>query len=337
MRILPRANLKTFLALLLLVVLGAGGYAAWYVATPVEIAKLPAEVEIPPGAGFRTAVAQLERSGVKVKPYYFEALARGLRRERDVKAGNYLFSQAPTPIELLDKLTRGDVTQAEVRLIEGWTFSQFRTVLDQSPDLRHDSNGLEDADILARIQATETHPEGLFFPDTYLFAKGSSDLAVLRRAYRAMQRHLQTEWDARAPNVPYRSPYEALIMASIIEKETGRASERDQIGGVLTNRLRIGMRLQVDPTVIYGLGATFDGNLKKVHLLEDGPYNTYTRVGLPPTPIAMAGLASLRAAVRPGKTDALYYVSRGDGSSQFSRNIDEHNRAVNKYQLRGGR
>ena len=152
-----------------------------------------------------------------------------------------------------------------------------------------------------------------------------------------MQRHLKEEWEARSPNVPYQSAYDALIMASIIEKETGKAAERDLIGGVLVNRLRIGMRLQVDPTVIYGLGATFDGNLKKVHLLEDGPYNTYTRVGLPPTPIAMPGLASLRSAVRPGKTDALYYVSRGDGSSQFSRNLDEHNRAVNKYQLRGGR
>ena len=321
---------------MLLVVLGAGGYAAWYVASPLD-AKLPAEVEIPPGAGFRAAVGQLERAGLKVRPYHFEALARVLRRERDVKAGNYLLLAPLTPMDLLDKLTRGDVTQAEVRLIEGWTFSQFRTVLDSSPDLRHDTAGLEDAAILARILASETHPEGLFFPDTYLFAKGSSDVNVLRRAYRAMQRHLQTEWDARTPNVPYRTPYEALIMASIIEKETGRAAERDQIGGVLVNRLRIGMRLQVDPTVIYGLGATFDGNLKKIHLLEDGPYNTYTRAGLPPTPIAMPGLASLRSAVRPGKTDALYYVSRGDGTSQFSRSIQEHNRAVTKYQLRGGR
>jgi UPF0755 protein len=336
-RILPRAILKTFLAFVLLVVLGAGGYAAWYVATPLEVAKLPAEVEIPPGAGFRTAVAQLERAGVKVRPYHFELLARALRRERDVKAGNYLLAQPLSPIELLAKLTRGDVAQAEVRLIEGWTFSQFRAVLDASPDLRHDSTSLEDTEILTRIQASESHPEGLFFPDTYLFAKGSSDLAVLRRAYRALQRHLQAEWDNRAPNVPYRSPYDALIMASIIEKETGRASEREQIGGVLVNRLRIGMRLQVDPTVIYGLGATFDGNLKKIHLLEDGPYNTYTRAGLPPTPIAMPGLASLRAAVRPLKTDALYYVSRGDGTSQFSRSIKEHNRAVTKYQLRGGR
>src|SRR5512145_390092 len=191
--------------------------------------------------------------------------------------------------------------------------------------------------LLKRMQAAEPHPEGLLFPDTYLFAKGSSDLAVLRRAYRAMQRHLKEEWEGRDTAVPYRSPYDALIMASIIEKETGAAGERDMIGGVLVNRLRIGMRLQVDPTVIYGLGATFDGNLKRSHLLEDGPYNTYTRAGLPPTPIAMPGLASLRSAMRPGKTDAMYYVSRNDGTSQFSRTLEEHNRAVARYQLRGGR
>jgi UPF0755 protein len=315
-------------------VLGAAGYAAWYAASPLEISKLPADVEIPAGAGFRGAVAQLERAGVKVRPLHFEALARALQRERDLKAGNYLIAGPIKPLELLNKLTRGDVAQAEVRLIEGWTFAQFRMALDSSPDLRHDSSGLEDNEILTRIQAPDAHAEGLFFPDTYLFARGSSDLAVLRRAYRAMQRHLRTEWDTRAPNAPYGSPYEALTMASIIEKETGQAGERDQIGGVLVNRLRIGMRLQADPTVIYGLGATFDGNLKKIHLLTDGPYNTYTRVGLPPTPIAMPGLASLRAAVRPMKTDALYYVSRGDGTSQFSRSAQEHNRAVTKYQLK---
>jgi UPF0755 protein len=319
-----------------LIVLGVVGYGAWYVKSPLEMRNLPAEIEIPSGAGLRTVMNQLERTGVNVHRHEFELLARALGRERDIKAGNYLFAHPLTPLELLDKLTRGDVTQADVRLIEGWTFGQFRAALDASPDLRHDSTGLEDAQVLSRLQATESHPEGLFFPDTYLFAKGSSDLAVLRRAYRAQQRHLQTEWDARAPNVPYASPYEVLIMASIIEKETGRAEERDMVAGVLVNRLRIGMRLQADPTVIYGLGAAFDGNLKKIHLLEDGPYNTYTRAGLPPTPIAMPGLASIRSAVRPAKTAALYYVSRGDGSSQFSRNIDEHNRAVSKYQ-RGGR
>ena len=297
--------------------------------------SLPAEIEIPPGAGLRTAVRQLQRGGMDIEPRQFELLARAMGHGRDIKAGNYFFTQAPKPLELLDKLTRGDVLQAEIRLIEGWTFAQFRAELNASPSLRHDSMGLDDAEILKRLQVSETHPEGLFFPDTYLFAKGSSDLNVLRRAYHAQQRHLKAEWDARAQNLPYATPYEALIMASIVEKETGRPEERDQVAGVLVNRLRIGMRLQVDPTVIYGLGASFDGNLKKAHLLEDGPYNTYTRAGLPPTPIAMPGLASLHAALRPAKTDALYYVSRGDGSSQFSKNITEHNKAVSKYQRHG--
>jgi len=315
-------------------VLAVGGYGAWYLASPLSVAQLPVEVEIPRGASLRLAVEKLEKAGVRVRRHQFELLARGFGRERDLKAGNYQFTAAMTPIELLEKLTRGDVTQAELRLIEGWTFAQFRAELNANAGLRHDTAGLDDAQLLARLQIAEPHPEGLFFPDTYLFARGSSDVAVLRRAYRAMQRHLAAEWETRQSNVPYRSPYEALIMASIIEKETGRAAERDTIAGVLVNRLRIGMRLQVDPTVIYGLGASFDGNLKRVHLLQDGPYNTYMRTGLPPTPIAMPGLGALRAAMRPAKTDAFYYVSRGDGTSQFSRTIDEHNRAVSKYQLR---
>ena len=314
--------------------LAAAGYGAWYVATPLETGRLPLEFEIAPGAGFRAAADQLEKSGIRVRRYEFEALARALGHERGIKAGSYELTEPATPVQLLEMLTRGDVTQAEVRLIEGWTFAQFRAALDASPDLRHETKGLEDAQVLSRLGAAEPSPEGLFFADTYLFAKSSGDLAVLRRAYRAMRRHLRVEWDARDPEAPYVSAYDALIMASIVEKETGRAAERDLIAGVLVNRLRIGMRLQADPTVIYGLGRAFDGNLKKTHLLEDGPYNTYTRAGLPPTPIAMPGLASLKAALRPAKTDALYYVSRGDGSSQFSRNLDEHNRAVTKYQLK---
>ena len=326
--------MKTLLGLVLLGMLAAAGYGAWYVSAPLTVARLPVEVEIPRGASLRGVMDALENAGVRVRRVEFEVLARALRKERDIKAGSYELAQPVTPMDLLEKLTRGDVTQAELRLIEGWTFGQFRAALDASPDLRHDTAGLEDTQILARLEAKEAHPEGLFFPDTYLFSKGSSDLAVLRRAYRAMQRHLKAEWDAKSGNVPYQSPYEALVMASIIEKETGKPSERELIGGVLVNRLRIGMRLQVDPTIIYGLGSAFDGNLKKTHLLEDGPYNTYTRAGLPPTPIAMPGIASLRAAMRPGKTEALYYVSRGDGSSQFSRTLDEHNRAVSRYQLR---
>ena len=314
--------------------LAAAGYGAWYLMTPVMVANLPIEFEIAPGTGFRTAVEQLERSGIQMRRHEFELLARALGRGRELKAGSYELVQPVTPRELLDKLTRGDVMQAEVRLIEGWTFAQFRAALDASPALRHDTAGLDDALVLGLLTAPEAHPEGLFFPDTYLFAKGSSDTAVLRRAYRAMQRHLKADWEARDPNLPYRTAYEALIMASLIEKETGRETERELIAGVLVNRLRIGMRLQVDPTVIYGLGNAFNGNLKKIHLLEDGPYNTYTRSGLPPTPIAMPGRASMRTALHPAKTDALYYVSRGDGSSHFSRNLNEHNRAVTKYQLK---
>ena len=329
--------LKTLFGFLVLVAAVAAGYGAWYLGSPVRIGKYPVEVEIPRGAGFRVAMEQLEKSGIAIRRHQFELLARALGKERDIKAGSYEILQPLTPLELLKKLTRGDVTQAEVRLLEGWTFAQFRAALDSSPHLRHDTQGMSDADVLARLNVPETHPEGLFFPDTYLFGKGSSDLAVLRRSYRAMARHLKEEWETRDTTVPYRSPYEALIMASIIEKETGQAGERDMIGGVLVNRLRIGMRLQVDPTIIYGLGVAFDGNLKRGHLAEDGPYNTYTRAGLPPTPIAMPGLASLRASVRPGKTDAMYYVSRNDGSSHFSRTLEEHNRAVARYQLRGGR
>lgn len=330
--------LKTLLLFVVIAVAAAAGYGAWYLGSPVSIRKYPVEIEIPRGAGFRAAVEQLEKSGVALRRYEFELLARATGKVRDIKAGSYEILQPLTPMQLLQKLSRGDVTQAEIRLIEGWTFAQFRAALDASQHLRHDTKGLDDEQILARLQAPEKHPEGLFFPDTYLFGKGASDLAVLRRSYRAMARHLKEEWEGRdLAAVPYRTPYDGLIMASIIEKETGQAGERDLIGGVLLNRLRIGMRLQVDPTIIYGLGTSFDGNLKRSHLVEDGPYNTYTRAGLPPTPIAMPGLASLRSAMRPGKTNAMYYVSRNDGSSHFSRTLEEHNRAVAKYQLRGGR
>jgi len=333
--------LLRFLGFLLLaavaVLVAAGAYAWWYMTTPVAMARLPIEFDVAQGASFRTAAQKIEEQGILVGRYQFELLARILQRDADIKAGSYELTASVTPMQLLDKLTRGDVTQADVKVIEGWTFRQMRAALDASPFLRHDTLGVADAEILKRLGAAESHPEGLFFPDTYLFSKGTSDLRVLQRAYAAMSRRLAQEWAARDPSVPYKSPYEALILASVIEKETGRASERDRIAGVLVNRLRIGMLLQVDPTVIYGLGDRFDGNLKKVHLLTDGPYNTYTRAGLPPTPIALTGHASLRAALRPAKTDSLYYVARGDGTSEFSRTLEEHNRAVRKYQLNGGR
>jgi UPF0755 protein len=329
--------LKTLFKLVVVGLLAAGGYAIWYVVTPLAIGKLPAEFEIPAGTSFRGTALRIEQAGIPVRRLEFELLARALGRAQDAKAGSYELTTAPTPLELLDKLTRGDVSQVEVRFIEGWTFGQLRAALDANPATRHDSQGLKDAQLMQKLGAEEAHPEGLFFPDTYLFSKGGSDLQVLRRAYRAMKRHLAQEWQAREPSLPYKSPYEALIMASIVEKETGRAAEREMIAGALVNRLKNGMLLQVDPTVIYGLGEAFDGNLKKVHLLTDGAYNTYTRAGLPPTPIAAPGLGSLRAALRPAKTNVLYYVARGNGTSEFSRTLEEHNRAVRKYQLQGGR
>jgi UPF0755 protein len=333
MPVFPRSRLRRALALALLAALICAGYMAWYANTPVKVAAYPAEFEIPQGAGLRVAARLLGESGIDVRPRHFELLARATGRVAAIKAGNYELTGPTTAAELLDKLTRGAVAQAEIRIIEGWTFAQLRAELDGSGLLRHETTGLSDAELLQRLGASERHAEGQFFPDTYLFARQSSDFAVLRRAYHAMQRHLAQEWAARAPESPLKTPYEALVLASIVEKETGRASEREQIAGVLVNRLRIGMALQVDPTVIYGLGPSFDGNLKRVHLTTDGPYNTYTRPGLPPTPIALPGLASLRAALRPARTKALYYVSRGDGTSEFSRSLEEHNRAVSKYQL----
>ncbi|MFA6441535.1 MAG: endolytic transglycosylase MltG, partial [Sterolibacterium sp.] len=237
-----------------------------------------------------------------------------------------------TPWLLLGKLTRGDVTQAEIVFVEGKTFRQLRATLDAHPALQHTTSGLKDRDILALINASERHPEGLFFPDTYLFAKNSSDLNVLKRAYRAMQQQLTIEWQRRDPRVPYATPYEALIMASIVEKETGRDEDRPAVSAVFSNRLRLGMMLQTDPAVIYGIADKFDGNLRKRDLQFDTPYNTYTRAGLPPTPISMPGLASLQVTLHPPRSDKLYFVARGDGSSEFSRNLDEHNRAVAKYQ-----
>ncbi len=326
--------LRLLLALAFLGLLAVAGYAGWYLTAPIRMPALPVEVEIPPGSGLRAAVGRLAQAGIGVHPMQFEILVRVLGRDQEIKAGYYELAAPMSPLQLLDKLARGEVLQSEVQVLEGWTFGEFRAALDASQALRHDSAGLSDTALLKRIGATEPHPEGLFFPDTYVVARGSSDLVLLRYAHHTMQQHLARQWSQRAADLPYKTPYQALIMASIVEKETGRAGEREQIAGVLVNRLRIRMALQADPTVIYGLGKNFDGNLKKVHLKADGPYNTYTRRGLPPTPIALPGLASLRAALQPAQIEDLYYVSRGDGTSQFSRTLQEHNRAVSKYQLK---
>ena len=253
-------------------------------------------------------------------------------KDREIKAGNYEIPQGTSPYALLQKLVRGEEALRAVTLVEGWTFRQVRQALARAEQLKPDSQGLSDADIMERLGRAGVPAEGRFFPDTYTYAKGSSDIAVLRRALHAMDRRLDAAWAQRAPDTPLQSADQALILASIVEKETGRAEDRAQIAGVFSNRLRVGMLLQTDPTVIYGLGEKFDGNLRRRDLTADTPYNTYTRAGLPPTPIAMPGKAALLAAVQPAPTKALYFVARGDGSSHFSSTLQDHNRAVNRYQ-----
>lgn len=289
---------------------------------------------IPAGASLRSAAQVIEAAGIGIPAWQLEILGRVMGRSAKIKAGSYEVEEGLTALALLDKLTRGDVALAELVLVEGKTFRQLRTLLNEHPDLAHDSQKLSDEKILKLLVAKQTHPEGLFFPDTYLFNKGSSDLDVLRRAYKAMQSKLDATWEKRESTLPIKTPYELLILASIVEKETGMPADRPQVAAVFVNRLRRGMLLQTDPTVIYGLGERFDGNLRKVDLLTDTPWNTYTRPGLPPTPIAMPGLASLQAAAKPPSSDMLYFVARGDGSSAFSTSLDAHNSAVVKYQKR---
>jgi UPF0755 protein len=318
-----------------LVVLAGGGFFL-LVSSPLELKAEQVDFHVAPGSSLRLAAKEISNSGVIVDPLQLIVLAKVMRVESAIKAGSYEITRGITLLELLSKLTRGDVTQTEITFIEGWTFRQWRERLDAHPDVLHDTKGLSESEIMRLIGVSETFPEGLFFPDTYLFSKQSRDIDVLSRAYRAMQRHLSREWVARATGLPYTDPRQALIMASIVEKETGRNQDRSMVAAVFVNRLRLGMLLQTDPTVIYGMGEQFDGNLRKRDLLTDTPYNTYTRSGLPPTPIAMPGLSSLQAALNPAPSPVLYFVARGDGSSQFSRTLDEHNQAVNRYQ-RGGK
>ncbi|MCX7155308.1 MAG: endolytic transglycosylase MltG [Rhodocyclales bacterium] len=329
--------MRTFKLILLVVILAfvtAIVGASWFTVRHLPMRSDPTGFSVPPGASLRTAAQAIEAAGIDLPAWQLELLGRVLGRSTKIKAGSYEVEQGLTALALLDKLTRGDVTQGELVLVEGKTFRQFRAALNEHPDLSHDSVKLSDIQVLARLSAKEPHPEGLFFPDTYLFDKGSSDLDVLRRAYKSMQSRLAGTWEKRDATLPVKTPYELLILASIVEKETGVPADRPQVAAVFVNRLRRGMLLQTDPTVIYGLGERFDGNLRKIDLLNDTPWNTYTRVGLPPTPIAMPGLASLQAAAKPPPSDMLYFVARGDGSSEFSTSLDEHNSAVAKYQKR---
>jgi UPF0755 protein len=330
---MKRIFTRLVLAAAIFAVAAAGAFA-WWAQRPLVLPASPIEVIIKPNSGVASVGRQLQRGGIAIDPRLFELLVRLTGRGGDLKAGGYQFQTGATPLTVVDKIARGEVNHHVLTIIEGWEFKRMRELIDAHPALRHDTRELSEAALMKAIGAAESAPEGLFFPDTYLFARGSSDIDLYKHAYRRMQRRLTEAWNARSPDLPYKTPYEALIMASIIEKETGQAAERPMIASVFVNRLKKNMMLQTDPTVIYGLGKTFDGDLRKRDLLADTPYNTYTRAGLPPTPIALPGLASLSAATLPAPSDALYFVARGDGSSQFSNSLPEHNRAVDQYQRR---
>jgi UPF0755 protein len=324
--------IREFVLWLLFIVLVVAGLAGFYALRPLPFSNLPYEFSLKQGSSLKSAARQMQHDGVLPSDWLFVLLARGLGKATQIKPGNYEIETPVSPLQLLDMISKGRVEQSEISIIEGWSFNQLRAAMNTESTLRHDTLGLSDAEILQRIGATEKDSEGIFFPDTYNFSSGSSDLAVLKRAYQLMQRNLQESWKTRAADLPLQTPYQALILASIVEKETGKANDRTMIAAVFINRLRKKMLLQTDPTVIYGMGDSFDGNLRKRDLLTDTPYNTYTRAGLTPTPISLPGLAAIQAVLHPAQTNALYFVAKGDGSSYFSSSLTEHNNAVNRYQ-----
>ncbi len=313
-------------------------YAYQKVTEPLQMKAEIIDIRIARGDTLRDVAEQINTKGVEIEPLLFELLGRIKKIGTRLKVGDYEIKQGMSAEDVLKKLAKGEIILRQIAIIEGTRFVDFRQKLNAHPDLEHDSQNLTDQEILQKLKITGSsegnYAEGLFFPDTFSFAKGASDFDVLAQSARLLNQHLAREWQNRAADLPYKTPYEALIMASIIEKETGRKSDRPMIASVFVNRLKINMRLQTDPTVIYGLGEHFDGNLRRVHLQTDSAYNTYTRAGLPPSPIALAGLESIYAALHPAQSRAFYFVAKGYGTSYFSENLDEHNRAVNQYQRR---
>ena len=326
--------LRNLVLLVVLAAVLAGGWMYRFSTRALDPPQAPFEFTVRSGASVRSLARQLADQRLLAEPHSFWVLARVLGKEGAIQAGTYRIDRPLTPVELLDKLARGDVVLAEILFVEGTTFRQWLGQLAKQPRVRATLAGKDAAEVGALLALGGEAPEGWFFPDTYRFAPGTSDVEILRRAHAAMQRRLAEAWAARAPGSPLKSPYEALILASIVEKETGAAAERPEIAAVFVNRLRRGMRLQTDPTVIYGIGEKYDGNIRKRDLTTDTPWNTYTRDGLPPTPIAMPGAGSLAAVAKPAESEYLYFVGKGDGTHQFSRTLEEHNRAVAKYQLK---
>jgi UPF0755 protein len=326
--------IKWLFALAFLTAIAAGGWLAWFAVQPLALPRTPFDFTVRTGAGLKAVASQLAAEGLTREGESLWILARVLGRTPTVQAGTYRLAEPVTPLVLLDKLARGDVMLVEMRFLEGTTFRQWLGQLKGQSHLKQTLGGKPPAEIAALLGMPEGSPEGWLFPDTYRFAPGISDAELLKRAHAAMKRRLEEAWTQRDPAVPLASPYQALILASIVEKETGASPERPLIASVFYNRMRRGMRLQTDPTVIYGMGERFDGNIRKRDLTTDTPWNTYTRDGLPPTPIAMPGEASLQAVSRPAQSDYLYFVGKGDGTHHFSRTLEEHNRAVARYQLK---
>lgn len=302
---------------------------------PLQLSNENARYKIEAGRSLSSVVYDLAKRGILQHPRYLLLYARLNGKAHSMKTGEYELSSAMTAEQLLENFFSGKVVQYSLTVVEGWTFQQMLSAIQQHDKLQKTLNALDNQTVMQALGYQDEHPEGRFLPDTYLFPAGLTDVEFLRRAYQAMSEYLQSAWQQRAVGLPYKTPYDALIMASIVEKETGLASEREAIAGVFVRRLEKRMRLQTDPTVIYGLGDKFNGNLRKRDLLREDPYNTYRIHGLPPTPIALPGKAAIQAAMHPADSDALYFVSRGDGSHVFSATLEEHNKAVIKYQLKG--
>lgn len=327
-------------ALFLLLLMAAA--ASWGIVSfsrfsnaPLKISGPGTTLEVVRGSNLSGIVGHLRERGLSsASPLYWRVLVEQMRVAGRLHAGEYAITLGTTPRQLLTRMAEGKVLQHDITVVDGWTFAQLRTVLAAAGTLRHDSGGLDNATLMQKIGASGEAPEGRFLPETYAYVMGDSDLDVLKRAHAAMAKTLAALWPQRDPNLPLATPYDALILASIVEKETGRADERAQIAGVFVRRLQNHMLLQTDPSVIYGMGASYAGNIHKTDLTTDTPYNTYTRPGLPPTPIALPGKPAIEAALHPAPGDALYFVARGDGSHVFARTLDEQNRNVACYQLK---
>lgn len=296
--------------------------------------KIDAVVMIEQGSSLSRMARSLRKKGIISRDSTFILLARLRGDTRTIHMGEYGIKKGMSQNDILSKFVSGEVITYPLTLLEGWNYLQFKDTLKKSKKLKQTLNGVSDKELMKKLGHSELHPEGNFYPDTYLYTAGSTDFAILKKSFEKMQNNLEKQWLARVEGLPYQSKYEALIMASIVEKETGQADERPLIAGVFVNRLRKKMKLQTDPTVIYGMGKNFNGNIRKKDLRKDTPYNTYTRYGLPPTPITMPSEAAIYAALHPAKTDAIFFVARGDGSHVFSETLKEHNKAVRKFQLK---